>query len=67
MIEITKEAINYGENVDNHYQKRKKSGFIKNILSEDKIVSYLFGAFAIFAIANATLIYSFFKILNKLN
>lgn len=67
MIEITKESINYGENVDNHYKKNTKSGFAKKIFGESKILMYLFGAFFIFAIANITLIYNFFKILSKLN
>lgn len=66
MMEITKEGINYGNIVDNHYKKRAKSGFIRRIYNESKILTYLLGAFFIFAIANATLIYSFLKILIKL-
>lgn len=66
MMEITKEGINYGNIVDNHYKKRAKSGFIERIYNESKILTYLLGAFFIFAIANATLIYSFLKILIKL-
>lgn len=67
MIEITKENINYGNNVDKYFKKREKTGFIKKISTESKILMYLLGAFLIFAIANATLIYNFFRILSKLN
>ena len=66
MVEITKDGLNYVKIVDNHYKKRAKSGFIKRIFDESKILMYLLGAFFIFAVANATLIYSFFKILVKL-
>lgn len=66
MIEITKEGIGYGNNVDKKYKKSVKSGFIKRIFDESKILMYLLGAFFIFAVANLTLIYSFFKILAKL-
>ena len=66
MVEITKDGLNYGKIVDKHYKKRAKSGFIKRIFDESKILMYLLGAFFIFTIANATLIYSFFKILVKL-
>ena len=61
MIEITGNNINYGNTVDKHYKKAKETGFIKS-----KTLMYLFGAFFIFAVANATLIYSFFRILIKL-
>lgn len=66
MIEITKDYINYGENVDKLYKKRTKSGFSKKVFNESKILMYLFGAFFIFAIANITLIYNFFRILIKI-
>ena len=66
MIEITKEGINYGNIVDKQYKKRVKSGFMKRIFNESRILMYLLGAFFIFAVANLTLIYSFFKILAKL-
>ncbi|MGN1300929.1 MAG: hypothetical protein ACI4U9_00085 [Clostridia bacterium] len=66
MVEITKDGINYGNIVDKQYKKRAKSGFIKRIFDESKILMYLLGAFFIFAVANLTLIYSFFKILAKL-
>lgn len=66
MIEITKEGIGYGNNVDRHYKKHEKIGFIKKVSTESKTLMYLLGAFFIFAIANATLIYSFFKLLNNL-
>lgn len=66
MIEITKDNVNYGDVVDKHYGKHAKTGIIKKILDESKILMYLFGAFFIFAIANATLIYNFFRILMKL-
>lgn len=66
MIEITKDSINYGEYVDKHHKKHAKSGFAKKIFNESKTLMYLFGAFFIFAVANATLIYSFFRILVKL-
>lgn len=61
MIEITSNNINYGNTVDKYYKKREETGFIKS-----KLLMYLLGAFFIFAIANATLIYSFFRILVKL-
>lgn len=66
MIEITKDNVNYGDTVDKHYRKHAKTGIIKKIFDESKILMYLFGAFFIFAIANITLIYNFFKILVKL-
>ena len=66
MIEITKDSINYGEYVDKHHKKHDKTGFVKKISNENKTIMYLLGAFLIFAIANATLIYNFFKILVKL-
>lgn len=66
MIEITKDGINYGEIVDKPYKKTAKSGFVKKILNESKIIMYLLGAFFILTVANITLIYSFFKILVKL-
>ena len=37
----------------------------KKILNENKTLTYLFGAFLIFAITNLTLIYNFFKILGN--
>ena len=66
MIEITKDSINYGEYVDKHHKNKIKSGFTKNVLTESKTLMYLFGAFFIFAVANAMLIYNFFRILIKL-
>ena len=62
MVEIARENINYGNSVDKYYKKREETGFIKS-----KTLMYLFGAFFIFAVANATLIYNFFRILEKLN
>jgi len=67
MIEITKDSINYGEYVDNHYPKHAKSGIVKKIFNKNKTLMYLFGAFLIFAIANATLIYNFFRLLSKIS
>ena len=67
MIEITKDNINCGSTVDKYYKKREKTGFIKKISTESKTLMYLLGAFLIFAIANLTLIYNFFRILSKLN
>ena len=67
MIEITKDYINYGKDVDRHYKKCKGTGVVKRIFNESKILMYLFVAFTIFAVANITLIYNFFKILSKLN
>ena len=67
MIEITKDSINYGEYVDNHYPKHARSGIAKKIFNKNKTLMYLFGAFLIFAIANLTLIYKFFRILSDLN
>ena len=61
MIEIMSNNINYGNSVDMYYKKREETGFIKS-----KTLMYLFGAFFVFAIANATLIYSFFNILLNL-
>ena len=67
MIEITKDSINYGKDVDKYYKKRKGIEVLKGFSNESKILMYLFGAFFIFAIANLTLIYNFFKIMSKLN
>lgn len=61
MIEITSNKINYGNTVDKYFKKREETGFIKS-----KTLKYLLVTFYIFAIANATLIYNFFKILVKL-
>lgn len=66
MMEITKEYLNYGRNVDKHYQKIQKSAFTKGVFEDSKTLMYLFGAFFILAIANSILIYNFFKILVKL-
>lgn len=66
MIEITKENLNYGETVDKHYPKHLKTEFKKSSWIGSKTILYLMGAFTIFAIANATLIYNFFKILGNL-
>lgn len=66
MIEITKDTINYGEYVDNHYKKHTKSGIIKKIFNRNKTLTYLFGAFFIFAVANAILIYNFFTVLGNM-
>ena len=65
MIEITKDNLNYGRNVDKCYKNLKKSAN-KGITTESKTLMYLFGAFFVFAIANLTLIYNFFKILSKI-
>jgi len=65
MFEITKDNLNYGRNVDKCYKKTKKS-VINGITTESKTLMYLFGAFFIFAIANLTLIYNFFKLLSKI-
>ena len=65
MIEITKDNLNYGRNVDKCYKNFKKSAN-KGVATESKTLIYLFGTFFIFAVANATLIYNFFKILNNL-
>ena len=61
MIEIMSNNINYGNSVDMYYKKREETGFIKS-----KTLMWLFGAFFVFSIANATLIYSFFNILLNL-
>lgn len=66
MIEITKENMDSAKFVDKGCAKSRKNVFIKNLFNESKILMYLFGAFAIFIIANVTLIYSFFKLLAKL-
>ena len=65
MFEITKDNLIYGRNVDKCYKNLKKSAN-KGVTTENKTLKYLFGAFFIFAIANLTLIYNFFKILNNL-
>lgn len=67
MIEITKDSINYGEYVDNHYPQYTKSGFVKKIFNKNKTLTYLFGAFFIFTILNLMLIYNFFKLLSKIS
>ncbi len=67
MIEITRDSVNYGEYVDNHYKKNTKSGFTKKIFNENKTLMYLFVAFFIFAIANLMLIYNFFRLLSKIS
>lgn len=67
MIEITKDSINYGEYVDKHYKNKTRSGIAKKIFNESKTLMYLFGAFIIFAIANLTLIYNFFRLLSKIS
>ena len=66
MIEITKDSLNYANNVDKYYKKTAKSAFAKGIFGDSKTLMYLFGAFFIFAVANLMLIYNFFKILVKL-
>lgn len=66
MIEITKENIDNAKFVDKEFIKPKKETFVKRIFNESKFLMYIFLAFIIFAIANATLIYSFFKLLSKL-
>ena len=66
MVEITKENIDGAVLKDKQWSTPKKKGFIKKLSKEVKIVMYLFGAVAIFTIANITLIYSFYKILIKL-
>ena len=66
MVEITKENINNAILKDKQWRNPKKSGFIKRISTGAKIIMYLFGAVAIFTIANLTLVYSFYKILIKL-
>lgn len=66
MIEITKENMANANFVDKEFIKPKKEAFIKRIFNESKFLMYIFLAFIIFAIANATLIYSFFKLLSKL-
>ena len=66
MIEITKDSINYGEYVDKHYPKHDKSAITKKKFNKNKTLTYLFGAFLIFAIVNLTLIYIFFTILGKM-
>lgn len=66
MIEITKENLNYRETVDKHYPKHLKTEFKKSSWIGNKTILCLIGAFTIFAIANTTLIYNFFKILGNL-
>lgn len=66
MIEITKEEINSAHLMDKHKPKHLKDGYIKSLIKESKVITYLLGAIGIFTIANATLIYSFYKILIKL-
>ena len=66
MVEITKENINDANYVDKYRGKIKRQSFIKRILNENKALMYMLAAFFIFSIANITLIYSFFKILQKL-
>ena len=66
MIEITNENFNCEETVDKYQPKHLKTGFKSPFWIESKTILYLIGAFAIFAIANITLIYNFFRILEKL-
>lgn len=66
MIEITKENINEGSFVDKHWENPKKIGLKNKLSTNSKIIMYLLGAFLTLSIANATLIYSFYKILIKL-
>ena len=66
MVEITKENLDGARFVDKHRPKHLKDGFFKSMFRESKIIMYLLGAVGIFTIANATLIYSFYKILIKL-
>ena len=61
MIEIASNNINYGNTVDKYFKKREETGFIKS-----KTLRYLFGTFFIFTVANAMLIYNFFRILVQL-
>ena len=63
MVEITKENIDSANFVDKHWENPKRFG---KLSTNSKIIMYLFGAVAIFTIVNATLIYSFYKILIKL-
>ena len=63
MIEITNNGVNYGKDVDKYYKKHKGTRVFKGLSNVSKILMYLFGAFFIFAVANVTLIYSFFRIL----
>lgn len=67
MIEITKDSINYGEYVDNHYKKNIKKELLKKIFNKNKTLTYLISVFFIFAIANLMLIYNFFILLGKIN
>lgn len=66
MVEITKESINGSNFVDKEWKNPSRFGFKNKFSTNSKIIMYLFGAVAIFTIANATLIYSFYKILIKL-
>lgn len=61
------ENISYVDNVDKHHKKQTKKEFAKKFWGESKILMYFLGAFFIFTVANITLIYNFFIILNKLN
>ena len=66
MVEITKEELNSGHFVDKHMIKERKNAFTNKISTDGKILLYLFGALAIFCIANGFLIYNFCKILVKI-
>ncbi len=66
MIEITKENINGAVLEDKQWNNPKRFGFKRKLTTNSKIIMYLFGAVAIFTIANVTLIYSFYRILIKL-
>jgi hypothetical protein len=66
MIEITKENISSANFVDKQWKNPSKFGFKNKLSTNSKIIMYLLGTVAIFTIANATLIYSFYKILIKL-
>jgi len=66
MVEITKENINSANFVDKQWKNPSRFGLKNKLSTNSKIIMYLFGAVAIFTIANATLIYSFYKILIKL-
>ena len=66
MIGITKEIIDGGILEDKQWKNPRRFRLKNRLTKNSKIVLYLLGAFLVFSIANATLIYSFYKILIKL-
>lgn len=66
MMELIKEKIKCGGFVDKQFEKPAKSGIIRRFFNRNKFLGYIFMTFLVLTVANATLIYSFFKLLEKL-